>query len=435
MSSLHPSQFPPHYASPHGHSVRDTRQGPDSGRPPLGAGSSGIPWAPGRGPEKSEARTRTRTRGRRRGAVVVDGRLHLHLLLHGMRTPHRGDIGEPAAGKRIPPRGQIIEASRGARHRPRRSSSYPRPPFLYTRSAPAQHHDLLSQLLCLSEIFFPQARRGGHRRTTTTEDPESILTRQRPTRPGQVRPGRTVKKKAGQSSKAGAHASPRHRWGWVSGQPECQSQGSCTARCTPRGAAVRARVVVVGSYHGYACPVPIALARSRLAPAAPTTRPPVRPASPSVVPRRGVGPAAPPPTAPSDLLLLPVPPSRPVANYAHLPSVRSPVHARGARHPPGRPPLAAPGRYPRGRSSSSPRFALAVSPLDSPRLLPPPLTLTRTTSFLPSFQRRTTPSGGAGSPFLFLLHFTPNLRARFQNYSSWAGREGIFSALDLFLEE
>lgn len=41
-----------------------------------------------------------------------------------------------------------------------------------------------------------QARRGGHRRTTTTEDPESILTRQRPTRPGQVRPGRTVKKKS-----------------------------------------------------------------------------------------------------------------------------------------------------------------------------------------------------------------------------------------------
>jgi hypothetical protein len=116
---------------------------------------------------------------------------------------------------------------------------------------------------------------------------------------------------------------------------------------------------------------------------------------------RGVGPtaAAPAPT----IRALPALPPCPVANYVHLPSVcqhtrRTPpvclcCHARTL-----------PTRAGAGGPLLRPLCA-ALFALDSPA--PAASSLSHT----PSFQRRTTPAGSAGSPLLSLLHSTSTLCA------------------------
>lgn len=142
--------------------------------------------------------------------------------------------------------------------------------------------------------------------------------------------------------------------------------------------------------------------------------------------RHGVRPkaAAPAPT----VRVLPAPPPRPVANYAHMPSVRP----RTRRTPPIC--LCCCARtLPTQAGAGGPllrALCAALSVLDSPR---PPPSHTRLPSRL---QRRTTPPGRAAHssrcstpPLSYALFLPPN-----QHYSSPGQGREIFSALALFLE-
>lgn len=167
------------------------------------------------------------------------------------------------------------------------------------------------------------------------------------------------------------------------------------------------------------CPVPATRDRSRSGLPAPTSTVPPAPrtASPSV-PVVGVGPApaAPPPTAPVR--------ARPRARSLITRTCHPAVHAHGARH---QAPVRRRARTLTHAGGPLPRplCAAAFSPLDSP------LPLSLVSLHTPSSQRRTTPSGRAAHSS---LSPTPTSSSSADSSTTQVGREGIFSALALFLD-